>query len=230
MWNDDEDNNPYDDHRQTADDTIHHEGRKDLIITCLLPAYLLATQSTHTHLHVAAVPTAAERPYTPLYSGDQQPPQYITTMDSPGNLTGRDDPRAGYLQHDRKSSIGSSFDHARHDDSYDAGSTRGTHAGTVGDNNSSTHDDDDEHDEDRDDLENIQVDEYGRAVGGFERTAGYGFQNRIQQILDEDPDLPILIVDAGKNVESGGSYIVYTIRTGVCQCQCHLFPFSHYPT
>lgn len=41
MWNDDEDNNPYDDHRQTADDTIHHEGRKDLIITWLLFHLLL---------------------------------------------------------------------------------------------------------------------------------------------------------------------------------------------
>jgi hypothetical protein len=34
-------------------------------------------------------------------------------------------------------------------------------------------------------------------------------------MLFEDPDLPIVITDAGKSHESGGSYIVYTIRTGV---------------
>ena len=28
--------------------------------------------------------------------------------------------------------------------------------------------------------------------------------------------MPILITDAGKNHEGGGSFIVYTIRTGVC--------------
>jgi hypothetical protein len=27
--------------------------------------------------------------------------------------------------------------------------------------------------------------------------------------------MPIIITDAGKSVESGGRYIVYTIRTGV---------------
>ena len=42
-----------------------------------------------------------------------------------------------------------------------------------------------------------------------------GYDSRIEQILYENPDLPILIVDAGKSVESGGKYIVYTIRTGV---------------
>ncbi|KAI5302230.1 mediator complex subunit, partial [Ascosphaera pollenicola] len=109
---------------------------------------------------------------------------------------------------------------APHDDSYDDGSTRATHAGTAGDNSSLP--DDDDHDE----LEDIEVDEYGRAVGGFERTAGYGFQNRIQQILEEDPDLPILIVDAGKNVESGGSYIVYTIRTGDLEVRRRYSEFS----
>ncbi|KZF21660.1 hypothetical protein L228DRAFT_211844 [Xylona heveae TC161] len=40
------------------------------------------------------------------------------------------------------------------------------------------------------------------------------YNSRIEQILYENPDMPILIVDAGKNHESGGSYIVYTIRTG----------------
>ncbi|KAL1964942.1 hypothetical protein VTN77DRAFT_6295 [Rasamsonia byssochlamydoides] len=40
------------------------------------------------------------------------------------------------------------------------------------------------------------------------------YDSRIEQILYENPDLPILITDAGKNHEGGGSFIVYTIRTG----------------
>lgn len=42
-----------------------------------------------------------------------------------------------------------------------------------------------------------------------------GYDSRIEQILYENPELPILITDAGKSIESGGRYIVYTIRTGV---------------
>lgn len=42
-----------------------------------------------------------------------------------------------------------------------------------------------------------------------------GYDSRIEQILCENQDLQILITDAGKNHESGGSYIAYTIRTGV---------------
>lgn len=41
------------------------------------------------------------------------------------------------------------------------------------------------------------------------------YESRILQILHENPELPIQIVDAGKSLESGGKYIVYTIRTGV---------------
>ncbi|KAF2456358.1 sorting nexin-like protein-41 [Lineolata rhizophorae] len=41
-----------------------------------------------------------------------------------------------------------------------------------------------------------------------------GYDSRIEQILYEFPDQPILITHAGKNLESGGSYIAYTIRTG----------------
>ncbi|KAF2086415.1 sorting nexin-41 [Saccharata proteae CBS 121410] len=41
-----------------------------------------------------------------------------------------------------------------------------------------------------------------------------GYVTRVEQILYENPDLPILITYAGKNVESGGKYIAYTIRTG----------------
>ncbi|KAF7182913.1 hypothetical protein CNMCM7691_002657 [Aspergillus felis] len=40
------------------------------------------------------------------------------------------------------------------------------------------------------------------------------YESRIEQILYENPDMPILITDAGKNHEGGGSFIVYTIRTG----------------
>ncbi len=42
-----------------------------------------------------------------------------------------------------------------------------------------------------------------------------GYDSRIEQILYENPELPILITDAGKSIETGGRYIVYTIRTGV---------------
>ena len=42
-----------------------------------------------------------------------------------------------------------------------------------------------------------------------------GYTSRIEQILYENPGMPILITDAGKSLESGGRYIVYTIRTGV---------------
>ncbi|KFA63529.1 hypothetical protein S40285_00303 [Stachybotrys chlorohalonatus IBT 40285] len=41
-----------------------------------------------------------------------------------------------------------------------------------------------------------------------------GYDSRIEQILYENPDMSIMITDAGKSVESGGRYIVYTIRTG----------------
>ncbi|KAB8349731.1 hypothetical protein FH972_023746 [Carpinus fangiana] len=40
------------------------------------------------------------------------------------------------------------------------------------------------------------------------------YDSRIEQILYEHPDLTITITYAGKNLEGGGSYIVYTIRTG----------------
>jgi sorting nexin-41/42 len=56
--------------------------------------------------------------------------------------------------------------------------------------------------------------EYGGPAGAPKRKKG-GYDSRIEQILYENPDLPILIVDAGKSLESGGKYIVYTIRTGV---------------
>lgn len=42
------------------------------------------------------------------------------------------------------------------------------------------------------------------------------YSSRIEQLLFENEDLQIIITDAGKSQESGGSYISYTIRTGVC--------------
>lgn len=56
--------------------------------------------------------------------------------------------------------------------------------------------------------------EYGATSQAPKRKKG-GYDSRIEQILYENPELPILIVDAGKSLESGGKYIVYTIRTGV---------------
>lgn len=47
------------------------------------------------------------------------------------------------------------------------------------------------------------------------RTKPGGYDSRIEQILYENPSLPILITGAGKSSESGGRYIVYSIRTGV---------------
>ncbi|KAK3357690.1 mRNA capping enzyme alpha subunit-like protein [Lasiosphaeria hispida] len=41
-----------------------------------------------------------------------------------------------------------------------------------------------------------------------------GYDSRVEQMLYENPELPILIIDAGKSSESGGRYIVYTIKTG----------------
>ncbi|PQE14304.1 sorting nexin-41 protein [Rutstroemia sp. NJR-2017a BBW] len=56
--------------------------------------------------------------------------------------------------------------------------------------------------------------DYGEASQATRRQKKGGYDSRIEQILYENPDLPILIVDAGKSSESGGKYIVYTIRTG----------------
>ncbi|KAF2477594.1 sorting nexin-like protein-41 [Lindgomyces ingoldianus] len=41
-----------------------------------------------------------------------------------------------------------------------------------------------------------------------------GYDSRVEQWLYENPASPILISYAGKNVEGGGNYIVYTIDTG----------------
>ncbi|CAM1505558.1 Fc.00g111950.m01.CDS01 [Cosmosporella sp. VM-42] len=63
----------------------------------------------------------------------------------------------------------------------------------------------------RDDDSDSEV--VSRDEAGPKRKPG-GYNSRIEQILYENPDLSILITDAGKSLESGGRYIVYTIRTG----------------
>ncbi|KAL4974765.1 sorting nexin-41 [Aspergillus desertorum] len=67
-----------------------------------------------------------------------------------------------------------------------------------------------QHPEASDDDEGDFAGQTGRA--GYPRKSVY--DSRIEQLLYENPDMPILITDAGKNHEGGGSFIVYTIRTG----------------
>ena len=67
---------------------------------------------------------------------------------------------------------------------------------------------------DQDTSDGGSDDGYGGVSQAQPRKKG-GYDSRIEQILYENPDLPILITDAGKSLESGGKYIVYTIRTGV---------------
>ncbi|KAK4188694.1 mRNA capping enzyme alpha subunit-like protein [Podospora australis] len=69
-----------------------------------------------------------------------------------------------------------------------------------------THESTDEHTDDEDD----DIRDQGELVP---RRKPGGYDSRVEQMLYEDPDLPILIVDAGKSSESG-RYIVYTIKTG----------------
>ncbi|KAI9876860.1 MAG: Sorting nexin, cytoplasm-to-vacuole targeting pathway/endosomal sorting [Pleopsidium flavum] len=64
-----------------------------------------------------------------------------------------------------------------------------------------------------------------RRSGSVPRKKGV-YDSRIEQILYENPDLPIIITDAGKNHESGGSYIVYTIRTGDLEVRRRYSEFS----
>ncbi|KAK7205483.1 autophagy protein Atg20 [Myxozyma melibiosi] len=44
--------------------------------------------------------------------------------------------------------------------------------------------------------------------------SNHSYASRVEQLLTENPNLEILIVDAGKNHEIGGGFIAYTIRTG----------------
>lgn len=79
-----------------------------------------------------------------------------------------------------------------------------------------------------DDLSAAESDEEYAAFQKGELAPGKkkgGYDSRIEQILYENPRMPILITDAGKSSESGGKYIVYTIRTGV---SCQLGAFNLY--
>ncbi|KAJ5083900.1 hypothetical protein NUU61_008479, partial [Penicillium alfredii] len=53
--------------------------------------------------------------------------------------------------------------------------------------------------------------DYGAVSQSYPRKSVY--DSRIEQILYENPEMPIMITDAGKNHEGGGGFIVYTIRT-----------------
>ncbi|KAL8732715.1 MAG: hypothetical protein Q9181_003860 [Wetmoreana brouardii] len=64
------------------------------------------------------------------------------------------------------------------------------------------------------DLSDDDEDNYTQQRSGHVPRKKGGYDSRIEQILYEHPDLQIVITDAGKSHESGGSYIVYTIRTG----------------
>ncbi|KAF2434512.1 autophagy protein Atg20 [Tothia fuscella] len=69
------------------------------------------------------------------------------------------------------------------------------------------------HPRDLQSLSDVDVDEEQAGRRRVEPKKG-GYDSRIEQILYENPDLPILITFAGKNSESGGNYIAYTIKTG----------------
>ncbi|EOD47803.1 putative sorting nexin-41 protein [Neofusicoccum parvum UCRNP2] len=65
----------------------------------------------------------------------------------------------------------------------------------------------------RRDLSDVEYDDEPQPPQRIEPKKG-GYDSRIEQILYENPELPILITDAGKSAEGGGKYIVYAIRTG----------------
>ena len=71
------------------------------------------------------------------------------------------------------------------------------------------------------DLSDDDEDTYDQQRSGTLPRKKGGYDSRIEQILYENPDLQIIITDAGKSHESGGSFIVYTIRTGVRDLCAH---------
>ncbi|KAI2224728.1 hypothetical protein LOZ12_005579 [Ophidiomyces ophidiicola] len=73
-----------------------------------------------------------------------------------------------------------------------------------------------DHEDDDDDKEPESAQP---AAGGYAGTRSHlrqqdAYESRMQQILSQNPEIPILITHAGKNHEGGGGFIVYTIRTG----------------
>ena len=80
---------------------------------------------------------------------------------------------------------------------------------------SSTGDDDAPPRNDYSDQEESQEDQDARDRGELvPRRKPGGYDSRVEQMLYENPEMPILITDAGKSQENG-RYIVYTIKTGV---------------
>ncbi|KAB8079301.1 hypothetical protein BDV29DRAFT_187271 [Aspergillus leporis] len=73
------------------------------------------------------------------------------------------------------------------------------------------------------DEENEEYDAQPSSHGYYRKSA---YDSRIEQILYENPEMPILITDAGKNHEGGGSFIVYTIRTGDLEVRRRYSEFS----
>ncbi|KAG6004312.1 Sorting nexin, cytoplasm-to-vacuole targeting pathway/endosomal sorting [Claviceps maximensis] len=72
--------------------------------------------------------------------------------------------------------------------------------------------------------ENYQIAEPHEETARKRKPGGY--TSRIEQVLYENPETPIIITDAGKSVESGGRYIVYTIRTGDLEVRRRYSEFS----
>ncbi|KAF9875508.1 hypothetical protein CkaCkLH20_06889 [Colletotrichum karsti] len=71
------------------------------------------------------------------------------------------------------------------------------------------------HIQDDSEVESSDNEPVARDIGDLvPRPKPGGYESRVEQILYENPSMPILITDAGKSAESGGRYIVYTIRTG----------------
>ncbi|MCJ1473009.1 Sorting nexin, cytoplasm-to-vacuole targeting pathway/endosomal sorting [Lambiella insularis] len=75
------------------------------------------------------------------------------------------------------------------------------------------------------DLSDEDDEEYPDQSRNVPRKKG-GYDSRIEQILYENPDLQIVITDAGMSHESGRSYIVYTIRTGDLEVRRRYSEFS----
>ncbi|KAL8739268.1 MAG: hypothetical protein Q9190_007862, partial [Brigantiaea leucoxantha] len=76
------------------------------------------------------------------------------------------------------------------------------------------------------DLSDDDDDEYASRRNNNQARKKGAYDSRIEQILCENRDLQIVITDAGKSHESGGNYIVYTIRTGDLEVRRRYSEFS----
>jgi hypothetical protein len=79
---------------------------------------------------------------------------------------------------------------------------------------------DDEHDDD--------VNNYGAGRGSepAPRRKPGAYHSRVEQMLFDHPELPILITDAGKSSEGNGKFTAYTIRTGDLEVRRRYSEFS----